>query len=192
MCSCFFFFRRDCISVSAYYAKSGLANWTELTETPPPLSQEFLQFIHCLGWPVKTAGHRGYKGKLDAAVCETIPYYSDRSVEFVVNVPYFLKDSSVSKVHEQVTLDDHVCVIWIEDLSHYKTLASTIKTSSASHSKAMVYIFINPLKNSANGLYWIRILIPTLGNTPASILASQRLHENALVKKNKKDNLFVY
>lgn len=45
----------------------------------------------------------------------------------------------------------------------------------------MVYIFINPLKNSANGLYWVRILVPALGNTPTSIAASQRLNENALV-----------
>ncbi|KAL0143129.1 hypothetical protein V8B55DRAFT_1474509 [Mucor lusitanicus] len=183
---------RDCISISAYYAKLGNVSWSELIETPPPLSEQFVQFINCLGWPVNTRQHRGYKGKLDASICETIPYYSDRTVEFIVNVPYFLKKpaadsmewgnmNTISKIHQQISSDDHVCVIWIEDLAHYKSLASLIKASSAASSKAMVYIFINPLKHSANGLYWVRILVPPQGNTPASVLASQRLNENALI-----------
>lgn len=54
----------------------------------------------------------------------------------------------------------------------------------------MVYIFINPLKNSADGLYWVRILVPSQGNTPANVAASQRLNENALVcwSEKKKSN----
>ncbi|KAL7323770.1 hypothetical protein PS15p_210376 [Mucor circinelloides] len=183
---------RDCISISAYYAKSGSATWSELIETPPALSEQFIQFINCLGWPVNTTQHRGYKGKLDASICETIPYYSDRTVEFIVNVPYFLKKpaadtmewgnmNTISKIHQQISSDDHVCAIWIEDLAHYKLLASLIKASSSVNSKAMVYIFINPLKHSANGLYWVRILVPPHGNSPASLLASQRLNENALI-----------
>ncbi|EPB83117.1 hypothetical protein HMPREF1544_10155 [Mucor circinelloides 1006PhL] len=183
---------RDCISISAYYAKSGSATWPELIETPPALSEQFIQFINCLGWPVNTTQHRGYKGKLDASICETIPYYSDRTVEFIVNVPYFLKKpaadtmewgnmNTISKIHQQISSDDHICVIWIEDLAHYKLLASLIKASSSVNSKAMVYIFINPLKHSANGLYWVRILVPPHGNSPASLLASQRLNENALI-----------
>lgn len=130
---------------------------------------------------------------MDSSICETIPYYSDRTVEFVVNVPYFLKKpaadtmewgnmNTISKIHQQISSDDHVCVIWIEDLAHYKSLANLIKSSSSVNSKAMVYIFINPLKHSANGLYWVRILVPSHGNSPASLLASQRLNENALVK----------
>jgi hypothetical protein len=129
---------------------------------------------------------------LDASICETIPYYSDRTVEFIINTPYFLKSppvdditwgnaNTISKIHQQVSSDDHVCVIWIEDLTHYKSIAKLIKSSSSSNSKAMVYIFINPLKNSANGLYWVRILVPSQGTTTANIVASQRLNENALV-----------
>lgn len=108
-------------------------------------------------------------------------------------MPYFLKKpaadtmewgnmNTISKIHQQISSDDHVCVIWIEDLAHYKSLANLIKSSSSTNSKAMVYIFINPLKHSANSLYWVRILVPSYGNSPASLLASQRLHENALVK----------
>lgn len=186
-----------------------------MIETPPPLSEQFLQFIHCVGWAVSllytsiflgeqlinynllqvnTKDHKGYKGKLNPSICETLPYYSDRTVELIVNVPYFLKMpptdditwgnvNSITKIHQQVSSDDHVCIIWIEDLDHYKSIAKIIKSSSSPNSKAMVYIFINPLKNSANGLYWVRILVPALGTTPASIAASQRLNENALVSK---------
>ncbi|KAI7899745.1 uncharacterized protein BX663DRAFT_532705 [Cokeromyces recurvatus] len=183
---------RDCISISAYYAKSGNITLLELIEKPPPLSQEFIQFIHCLGWPIKTSYHKGYKGRLDASISDTIPYFSDRTTEFLVHVPYFIrmppdndtkwgKVDSFSSLYQDVSSDDHVCVIWIEDLSNYKSLANLIKTSNPSNSKAMVYIFINPLKNGANGLYLIKILIPSVGNTPSSILASQRLNENALI-----------
>lgn len=147
---------------------------------------------HTAIYKVSTRQHRGYKGKLDASICDTIPYYSDRTVEFVVNVPYFLKRpaadtmqwgnmNTIAKIHQQISSDDHVCVIWMQDLAHYKSLASLIKASSAANAKAMVYIFINPLKHSADGLYWVRILVPPQGSTPASMLASQRLNENALV-----------
>lgn len=44
--------RRDCVSISAYFAESGDVTWSELIENPPPLSDQFLQFIHCVGWPV--------------------------------------------------------------------------------------------------------------------------------------------
>ncbi|KAI7897175.1 uncharacterized protein EV154DRAFT_364 [Mucor mucedo] len=183
---------RDCVSISAYFTESGDVTWSELIENPPPLSDQFLQFINCVGWPVNTKSHKGYKGKLDSSICETLPYYSDRSVEFIVNVPYFLKSppannitwgnaNTISKIHQQISSDDHVCVIWIEDLDNYKSIAKLIKNSSSANSKAMVFLFINPLKNSADGLYWVRILVPTQGTTPANIAASQRLNENALI-----------
>jgi hypothetical protein len=119
-----------------------------------------------------------------------MPYYSDRTVEFVVNVPYLLQlptdnmqwgsnHNTIAKIHQQVASDDHVCVIWIEDLANYKELAQCIKNSSSPHAKAMVYLFVNPLKES--GLYWVRILVPSLGSSSISLLASQRLNENALV-----------
>ncbi|KAI8384823.1 uncharacterized protein BYT42DRAFT_563753 [Radiomyces spectabilis] len=183
---------RDCISISAYYAASGNISWSELIEKPPVLKKQFLQFLNCLGWPINMGKHRGFKGKLDRAICHTTPYYCDRTIEFLVNVPYFLNEppaddvtwgttKTISKIHQQVTSDDHVCVIWIEDLMGYEQLAKRIKTHSLSTSKAMVFIFVNPLKNSGNGLYWVRILIPTAGNNAVSTMASHRLSENALI-----------
>ncbi|KAG2228010.1 hypothetical protein INT45_012034 [Circinella minor] len=193
---------RDCISITAYYAQSGNTSWPELVETPSAISEQFLQYLNCLGWPVDVEEHQGFRGKLDPTICDTTPYYADRTIEFLVNSPYLLKlpasststttDNSsysspysnmktVSRIHQYVSSDDHVCVIWIEDLTNYTELARRIKMSSSNNSKAMVFIFINPLKNSGNGLFWIRILIPSIGNNATSVMASQRLNENALI-----------
>lgn len=108
-----------------------------------------------------------------------MPYYADRTVEFVANVPYFI--TAPEKTLDLITEDDRVCVIWIKHLVNYTSLAQRIKSANPT-SKFMVYIFIHPLPNTANGLYWIRILVPPFGNTPAAIVASQRLNENALVR----------
>lgn len=48
LCTC----RRDCISVTVYYAKSGATTWSELVEQLPTPNERFQQFIHCLGWTV--------------------------------------------------------------------------------------------------------------------------------------------
>ncbi|KAI9254631.1 hypothetical protein BDA99DRAFT_574375 [Phascolomyces articulosus] len=184
---------RDSISITTYYAQSGNTSWSELIESPS-ISEQFLQYLNCLGWPVEISDHQGFRGKLDPSVCDVAPYYADRTIEFLVNAPYLLKTPSptdestgwsstktISKIHQHVSSDDHVCVVWIEDLTNYTELARRIKMSSSNNSKAMVFIFINPLKNSGNGLYWIRILIPSIGNNATSVLASQRLNENALI-----------
>ncbi|KAI8096897.1 uncharacterized protein BX664DRAFT_275281 [Halteromyces radiatus] len=201
---------RECISITIYYANSGDSTWSDIVTEPPKLSEPFMQFLNCIGWPVELKHHTGFKGKLDSSICQTTPYYSDRTVEFIANVPYFLslptttttlssteqngnitynsdmadwtneKDLTIDKIHESVTSEDRVCVIWIKHLVNYTSLAQRIKSSSHS-SKIMVYLFIHPLSNTADGLYWIRILVPPFGNTPASIVASQRLHENALI-----------
>lgn len=122
--------------------------------------------------------HKGYKGQLTPSVCDTTTYYSDRIVEFVAHNPYFLKRSvdgaDVNSLHQQATVDDHTCIIWIEDLADYQTLAERIKQNTATNSKLMVYIFINPLKHTSDTLYWIRIYVPSKG-------ASQRLYENMMV-----------
>ncbi|KAL0082446.1 hypothetical protein F4703DRAFT_1739402 [Phycomyces blakesleeanus] len=178
---------RDCISVSVYYALSGNTTWTELVESPPPLSPLYLQFLHCLGWPVDLANHNGFKGNLDPSICEKAPYYSDRSAEFVVNVPYMLhqspcrNDETIGQIHQRVSADDHVCIVWIEDLVNYDELSKKIKNSSLPSSKIMVYMFIHPLKKSADGLYRIRIHIPSYTSLSGTMAASQRLNENALL-----------
>ncbi|KAI9308600.1 hypothetical protein BJ944DRAFT_236837 [Cunninghamella echinulata] len=198
---------RECISISVYYAQSGNTSWNELVDGPKNISESFLQFLNCIGWPVQLKHHSGFMGKLNSEICQTASYYEDRNVEFLINVPYFLSLPSstsqlyslnkntdnklpddlmegtltINKIHEYVTSEDRVCIIWIDQIVNYTSLAKRIKSSSSSSSKIMVYIFIHPLSNTANGLYWIRILIPSLGNTPTSIAASQRLHDNALI-----------
>ncbi|KAI8985276.1 hypothetical protein BDB01DRAFT_789543 [Pilobolus umbonatus] len=179
---------RDSISISAYYAQSGNLSLTELVE-PAAVSEHFMQFLTSLGWPVYLESHEGFRGKLDKSVCDKAPYYSDRYVEFIVNVPYLLKEPStdsmewgngntIMKINQQISSDDHVCVIWIEDIENYKSLAKKIKHVN---SKSMVYLFINPLKKSKNSLYWIRIFIPSIGNNASNVAASHRLNENALI-----------
>lgn len=44
--------RRDCISISTYFAQSGNTTEKELVEQPTELSQSYLQFLYSLGWPV--------------------------------------------------------------------------------------------------------------------------------------------
>ncbi|KAI8338078.1 hypothetical protein BC941DRAFT_470077 [Chlamydoabsidia padenii] len=168
---------RECISVSVYYAQSGDSTWSDITTAPTTLDESFMQFLNCIGWPVDLKHHTGFKGKLDSSICQTMPYYADRTVEFVANVPYLI---TADTMLDHITSEDHICVIWIKHLVNYTSLAQRIKSANKK-SKFMVYLFIHPLPNTANGLYWIRILVSPFGNTPAAMVASQRLNENALI-----------
>lgn len=122
--------------------------------------------------------HKGYKGSLTASVCDTTTYYSDRMVEFVAHTPYFLKktvDGDISNIHQQLTVDDRTCIIWIEDVADYTSLAELIKQNTAPGAKLMAYLFISPLKHTSDSFYWIRIWVPSQG-------ATQHLFENMMVK----------
>lgn len=46
-------YSRECISVSVYYAKSGDSTWADITTAPTVLDEPFMQFLNCIGWPVK-------------------------------------------------------------------------------------------------------------------------------------------
>ncbi|KAI8881367.1 hypothetical protein K501DRAFT_295902 [Backusella circina FSU 941] len=167
--------RRDCISVSIYYARNGgNMKWPDLINTEA-LTEPFLQFIHCVGWPVDIMQHKRFKGKLDSTLCDKFIYYSNKSVELVFNIPYLLKDPNKQRI---TAADDHLCIIWMEDMENYKELIKEIKGYS---DKTMVYIFVHPLENTGDSLYWVRILVPPFGSTTSAILASQRLHENAMI-----------
>ncbi|KAM3589848.1 hypothetical protein VKS41_000701 [Umbelopsis sp. WA50703] len=190
---------RDCISISTYFAQSGNVTESELVEQPAVMNEDYLRFLYTLGWPVKLSEHNGYRGKLDPAVCDVIPYFADRMVEVIFHSPYFLHTpnqddltwgsiSRVNKLHQQITLDDHVCIIWIEDMTNWESLVQRIKGINAPNAKSMVYIFINPLPGAVDGLYWIRIMIPSAGNHPA---ASQRLKDNALIVGPLVDGMIV-
>ncbi|CAO3698457.1 unnamed protein product [Rhizopus stolonifer] len=168
---------RECISATVYYAKSSKTTWDELVKDLPAPSEQFQQFIHCLGWPVNIEKHKGYKGSLTASVCDTTTYYSDRMVEFVAHTPYFLKkttDGDISNIHQQLTVDDRTCIIWIEDVADYTLLAELIKQNTAPGAKLMAYLFISPLKHTSDSFYWIRIWVPSQG-------ATQHLFENMMI-----------
>jgi hypothetical protein len=80
----------------------------------------------------------------------------------IFNVPYLIHISSpdlsiesLSNTIKNITADDLVCIAWIEDIISMNYIPKKIGQS------VFVYIFINPLQN-ATGLYWIRIVIPTI------------------------------
>ncbi|RUS24334.1 hypothetical protein BC938DRAFT_473749 [Jimgerdemannia flammicorona] len=179
------------MTISVYYARSGDATAEELLESPPSINEDFVAFLHTVGWPVDIATHPGFKGKLDAAICATAPYYADRVHEVIFNVPYTVRSpppgnstwattSMPSRVFRKISSDDHVCVVWIEDLRNYEQLARRIRESAVPSARLMVYLFVNPLKNNADGLYWIRVLVPIHGTNPVAFAASQRLNESVL------------
>ncbi|KAI9248753.1 hypothetical protein BY458DRAFT_536549 [Sporodiniella umbellata] len=154
---------------------NGNMTWNALVKELPVPSEQFQQFIHCLGWPVSVEKHRGYKGNLTASVCETTTYYSDRMVEFIAHTPYYSQRSiDALTIHQQLTMDDRTCVVWIEDIANYTLIADLIAKNTAPGAKLMAYFFINPLKHTAGSFYWIRIWIPNQG-------ATQKLLENTMI-----------
>ncbi|PKC74810.1 hypothetical protein RhiirA1_510253 [Rhizophagus irregularis] len=121
--------------------------------------EDFEKFLNSLGWPVSISTHSGFKAKLSSAFCKTTPYFADRTVEVIFNVPYLihtpLSDSSMeslSSIIKNITVDDLVCIAWIEDIASMSNVPQKIGQT------VFVYIFVHPLQNT--GLYWIRIVIP--------------------------------
>ncbi|KAF0561745.1 rap/ran GTPase-activating protein [Gigaspora margarita] len=148
---------RNCLSVSVYYIQSGFDNFDNIIN-PPSISEDFERFLNSLGWPVSLDAHSGYKAKLDSSICKVAPYFADRSVEVIFNVPYLIKtpntdssSNSLSDFFKNIFVDDLVCIVWIEDVLSMHSAPSKI----GQH--ACVYIFVHPLQN-ATGLYWIRII----------------------------------
>lgn len=122
--------------------------------------------------------HPGFKAKLNSSICKTALYFADRAVEVIFNVPYLIhlppnnttanevdndnsssnnnnnnNDESLSTIFKNISSDDSVCIIWIEDIISMQNIPSKIGQP------AFIYIFVNPLQN-ATGLYWIRIITP--------------------------------
>ncbi|POG70412.1 hypothetical protein GLOIN_2v1775884 [Rhizophagus irregularis DAOM 181602=DAOM 197198] len=149
---------RDCVSASVYYVRSGAVEYDQIIN-PSTISEDFEKFLNSLGWPVSISTHSGFKAKLSSAFCKTTPYFADRTVEVIFNVPYLihtpLSDSSMeslSSIIKNITVDDLVCIAWIEDIASMSNVPQKIGQT------VFVYIFVHPLQNT--GLYWIRIVIP--------------------------------
>ena len=86
---------------------------------------------------------------------------------------------ALSQLYHRVSIDDFVCVVWIDDLLGYRRLSKRLRQATHLLSKAMVFIFVNPLSGNAAGLFWVRIVIPPGGNY--AVAAAQRLSDNTLV-----------
>ncbi|PKY12404.1 hypothetical protein RhiirB3_494759 [Rhizophagus irregularis] len=143
---------------SVYYVRSGAVEYDQIIN-PSTISEDFEKFLNSLGWPVSISTHSGFKAKLSSAFCKTTPYFADRTVEVIFNVPYLihtpLSDSSMeslSSIIKNITVDDLVCIAWIEDIASMSNVPQKIGQT------VFVYIFVHPLQNT--GLYWIRIVIP--------------------------------
>ncbi|CAI2169829.1 5127_t:CDS:10 [Funneliformis geosporum] len=152
---------RDCFSASVYYVRSGAEEYDHIIN-PPSISEDFEKFLNSLGWPVSLDVHSGYQAKLSSAFCKTAPYFADRTVEVIFNVPYLIHTQSpdspmesLLNIIKSITVDDLVCIAWVEDIISMDDLPQKIGQS------VLVYIFIHPLQN-ATGLYWIKIVTPTL------------------------------
>ncbi|CAG8856618.1 38798_t:CDS:2, partial [Gigaspora margarita] len=123
---------RNCLSVSVYYIQSGSDNFDNIIN-PPSISEDFERFLNSLGWPVSLDAHSGYKAKLNSSICEVAPYFADRSVEVIFNVPYLIKtpntDSSSNSLldfFKNIFVDDLVCIVWIEDVLSMHSAPSKI------------------------------------------------------------------
>ncbi|CAG8830306.1 1568_t:CDS:2, partial [Racocetra persica] len=158
---------RNCLSVSVYYIQSCSDDFDHIIN-PPSISEDFERFLNSLGWPVSLETHSGYKAKLDSSICKTTPYFADRSVEVIFNVPYLiqtqnndLSSDSLSNLLKNIFSDDLVCIVWVDDVLSMHNAPSKIGQS------ALVYIFVHPLQN-ATGLYWIRIITPSAPHSSSS------------------------
>ncbi|CAG8471495.1 1327_t:CDS:2 [Acaulospora colombiana] len=154
---------RDCLSTSVYYVRSGVEDLESIIN-PASISEDFEKFLNSLGWPVSLDSHPGYKAKLNSSFCKTTSYFADRTVEVIFNIPYVIhlpnpeaSSGSLTTLFRDVSADDLVCIVWIEDILSMHNVPSKVGQS------VLVYIFVHPLQN-ATGLYWIRIIIPTASN----------------------------
>ncbi|CAG8459818.1 2057_t:CDS:10 [Ambispora leptoticha] len=149
---------RDCISASVFFARSGRESY-ETIVNPETISEDFEKFLNSLGWPVDLETHPGFKGNLTPSLCKTAPYFADRTVELIFNVPYLIQRPTsnttdlTTSIFKRVSADDYVSIVWIEDIRGIYSISQKIKKSG------LVYIFVHPLQN-ATGLYWIRIIMP--------------------------------
>ncbi|CAG8589929.1 4259_t:CDS:10 [Paraglomus occultum] len=159
------FHERDYMTASVYYASSGEVNYEKLINLEN-YDDDFEKFLNALGWPMALESHPGYKGKLNHKICKTAPYFADRTVEIIFNVPILIRKpetnadyaGSLTDIFRTVAADDYVVIIWIEDLRGLHSLPHKIGMSG------LVYICVHPLQN-ATGLYWIKIITPKLSHS---------------------------
>ncbi|KAL1920037.1 uncharacterized protein VTP21DRAFT_1183 [Calcarisporiella thermophila] len=129
---------RERMMIPIYFAISGDATLEDMLSEKMSLSEEFIQFVFSLGWPIDVAKHFG------ASSSAVAPYYADRDVEVIFRVPYL--DDHFRKPYEA----EHVSVIWVEDLRGYSQLVKQVGTD--------IGLVVNPLRGCAKNLYRIKVM----------------------------------
>ncbi|KAI8996097.1 hypothetical protein BC832DRAFT_567895 [Gaertneriomyces semiglobifer] len=81
---------RDSVTISVLFCRSDRDTSHDMLRRRS-VSQDFVEFLHSLGWPVALETHPGFKGNLESTNCETAPYYADRYTEVIFHSPYLLK-----------------------------------------------------------------------------------------------------
>lgn len=177
---------RETISCSALFVRSGRQSLEEIL-SERAISSDFSTFIQSLGWSVDLETHPGWMGGYREEFAKTAPYYADVDVELVYHLPQLIDTVAYAKVVQSTTSNqigsppnhyaredlsstlsdimrfissDLVCILWIEDLQEMLTLPSKFQT------RAIVYICVSPLPDSASsaGLYRIRIMVTSLAS----------------------------
>jgi hypothetical protein len=167
---------RESIRAAVLFARSGHDTIDEMVNNTA-ITQEFTDFLQGLGWAVDLAEHHGLHAGLNESTGRTALYFATRNVEAVFHVPYALnlplsspsptlaaamapltpsatkpltaKRSLMRSVFQQLTQDDLVYIIWIEDLTAYLTIPRKL-------GRGQVFIFVHPVPNSW-GLYLVRM-----------------------------------
>ncbi|KAI8817858.1 uncharacterized protein EV422DRAFT_570333 [Fimicolochytrium jonesii] len=81
---------RDCMSISVLFCRSSNDSVDEILHRAT-VSNDFDEFMHCLGWPVDLATHVGFKGALSSSIADTAPYFASKHVEMVFHCPYYIR-----------------------------------------------------------------------------------------------------
>ncbi|KAI9013630.1 hypothetical protein DFJ74DRAFT_682735 [Hyaloraphidium curvatum] len=169
---------RECVRAAVLFARNGLDGVDEMLNNQS-VSEEFVDFLHGLGWAVDPDSHPGYLASLDARTCKTALYYATRTVEAVFHVPYTLKQppapdvpgvqsstagkpessrrSVMRSLFHHLGQEDLVYIVWIEDINGYLNIPKHL-------GRGHFFIFVQPLPGSP-GLYVIRLHSVSIGTS---------------------------
>ncbi|KAJ3153889.1 hypothetical protein HDU89_008754 [Geranomyces variabilis] len=142
---------RDCIPVTVLFARCWRDGVADMLKGRT-VTRDFDEFVHCLGWPVDLATHRGYNGGSWRSQKGTACYFASKHVEVVFNVPYYSPAAGADAgVEDMYLVTPTVCVVWLEDGYRHAALQARIVAAGC---LAQVYIFIVPIHD---GLFCIKV-----------------------------------
>ncbi|KAI8914720.1 hypothetical protein DFJ77DRAFT_31173 [Powellomyces hirtus] len=144
---------RDCIPITVFFARAWTDSVGSILSTRT-ITRDFDEFVHCLGWPVDLATHRGYSGPAPLKHrTGTGAYFASKHVEVVFNIPYYNPPEATneSDTTNMYLVTPTVCVVWLEDAYRYTALQARIVAAGC---LAQVYLFVVPVHD---GLFWVKV-----------------------------------